>query len=71
MNSLQSLPAEDARKKFADLLDDSQFRSTHTEITRRGKTAGFLVPPEWYARAAEALATTAPERPTDSKETSE
>lgn len=55
MTSPQSLPVEEARKKFADLLDDSQFRSTHTAITRRGKTAGIVVPPEWYARAIEAL----------------
>jgi len=55
MTSPQSLPVEEARKKFADLLDDSQFRSTHTAITRRGKTAGIVVPPEWYARAVEAL----------------
>jgi PHD/YefM family antitoxin component YafN of YafNO toxin-antitoxin module len=59
MTSPQSLPVEEARKKFADLLDDSQFRSTHTAITRRGKTAGYVVPPEWYARAVEALS---PER---------
>jgi PHD/YefM family antitoxin component YafN of YafNO toxin-antitoxin module len=56
MTSPQSLPVEEARKRFADLLDDSQFRSTHTAITRRGKTAGYVVPPEWYARAVEALA---------------
>lgn len=55
MTSPQSLPVEEARKKFADLLDDSQFRSTHTAITRRGKIAGYVVPPEWYARALEAL----------------
>jgi prevent-host-death family protein len=48
MTKPQSLPVEEARKKFADLLDDSQFRSTHTAITRRGKTAGYVVPPEWY-----------------------
>lgn len=55
MTSPQSLPVEEARKRFADLLDDSQFRSTHTAITRRGKTAGYVVPPEWYERAVEAL----------------
>lgn len=56
MTKPESLPVEDARKKFADILDGTQFRSTHTEITRRGKTAGYVVPPEWYARAVEALA---------------
>lgn len=61
MTKPQSLPVEEARKKFADLLDDSQFRSAHTEITRRGKTAGYVVPPEWYARAVEALAQEQPD----------
>jgi prevent-host-death family protein len=56
MTKPQSLPVEEARKKFADVLDGTQFRSTHTEITRRGKPAGYVVPPEWYASAAEALA---------------
>ena len=49
MTKPQSLPVEEARKKFADILDGSQFRNTHTEITRRGKPAGYVVPPEWYA----------------------
>lgn len=65
MTKPDSLPVEEARKKFADLLDGSQFRSTHTEITRRGKPAGYVVPPEWYARALEALAG---ERPASSEE---
>lgn len=65
MTKPDSLPVEEARKKFADLLDGSQFRSTHTEITRRGKPAGYVVPPEWYARAVEALAA---ERPVGSEE---
>lgn len=51
MTKPQSLPVEEARKKFADVLDGSQFRSQHTEITRRGKPAGYVVPPEWYAEA--------------------
>ncbi|MBP5870869.1 type II toxin-antitoxin system Phd/YefM family antitoxin [Streptomyces scabiei] len=55
MTKPESLPVEEARKKFADVLDGTQFRSTHTEITRRGKPAGYVVPPEWYARAVEAL----------------
>lgn len=60
MTGPESLPVEEARKKFADILDGTQFRSTHTEITRRGKAAGVVVPPEWYARAVEALAQEAP-----------
>lgn len=53
MTKPQKLPVEEARKKFADLLDGSQFRGEHTEITRRSKPAGFLVPPEWYAAMTE------------------
>jgi hypothetical protein len=55
MTKPESLPVEEARKKFADILDGTQFRSTHTEITRRGKAAGVVVPPEWYGEAVEAL----------------
>lgn len=55
MTKPESLPVEEARKKFADILDGTQFRSTHTEITRRGKAAGVVVPPEWYDEAVEAL----------------
>lgn len=67
MTSPESLPVEDARKKFADILDGTQFRSTHTQITRRGKRAGYVVPPEWYDSAVDALAqihTAAAEEPT-------
>jgi prevent-host-death family protein len=56
MTKPESLPVEEARKKFADILDGTQFRNTHTEITRRGKAAGVVVPPEWYDEAIEALA---------------
>ena len=56
MTKPESLPVEEARKRFADVLDGSQFRSTHTEITRRGKAAGVVVPPEWYEQALQALA---------------
>jgi prevent-host-death family protein len=55
MTKPESFPVEDARKKFADILDGTQFRSTHAQITRRGKRAGYVVPPEWYDRAVEAL----------------
>jgi prevent-host-death family protein len=53
MKKPESLPVEEARKKFADVLDGTQFRSQHVEITRRGKPAGYVVPPEWYATAIE------------------
>ena len=48
MTDPQRYPVETARKKIADILDGTQFRSEHAEITRRDKPAGYLVPPEWY-----------------------
>jgi len=56
MKKPQSIPVEQARKEFADLLDGSQHKSEHSEITRRGKRSGVLVPPDWYDAAAAALA---------------
>lgn len=56
MTDPQRYPVETARKKIADILDGTQFRSEHAEITRRDKRAGYLVPPEWYDEAIEALA---------------
>lgn len=64
MKKPESLPAEEARKKFADVLDGTQHHSTHFQITRRGKPAGYVVPPEWYERAVESL-TPAPTTPTE------
>lgn len=51
MKKPQSLPVEQARKEFADLLDGSQHKGEHAEITRRGKPSGVLVPPDWYEAA--------------------
>lgn len=48
MTDPERYPVEMARKKIADLLDGTQFRGEHAEITRRDKPAGYLVPPEWY-----------------------
>lgn len=67
MKEPESLPVEQARAKFADVLDGTQHHSQHFEITRRGKSAGYVVPPEWYARALEALeATPTPPAPEES-----
>lgn len=55
MKTPESLPVEQARTKFADILDGTQHHSAHFQITRRGKPAGYVVPPEWWARAVEAL----------------
>lgn len=56
MTKPDSLPVEEVRKKIADVLDGTQHYGQHVEITRRGKRAGIVVPPEWYDRAVEALA---------------
>lgn len=56
MTDPQRYPVETARKKIADILDGTQFRGEHAEITRRGKAAGVVVPPEWYDEATQALA---------------
>ncbi|MBE4735718.1 type II toxin-antitoxin system Phd/YefM family antitoxin [Streptomyces caniscabiei] len=56
MTDPQRYPVETARKKIADILDGTQFRGETAEITRRDKRAGYLVPPEWYDEAIEALA---------------
>lgn len=55
MKTPESVPVEEARKKFADILDGTQHHAQHVEITRRGKRAGVVVPPEWYDSAVEAL----------------
>lgn len=55
MKTPESMPVEEARKKFADILDGTQHHSQHVEITRRGKRAGVVVPPEWYDSAVDAL----------------
>ncbi|MFJ9101315.1 type II toxin-antitoxin system Phd/YefM family antitoxin [Streptomyces sp. NPDC102405] len=56
MKKPQSIPVEQARKEFADILDGSQHKGEHAEITRRGKRSGVLVPPDWYDAAVAALA---------------
>lgn len=56
MKKPQSVPVEQARKEFADLLDGSQHKGEFAEITRRGKPAGVVVPPDWFTTAVAAIA---------------
>lgn len=56
MTKTNKMPTEEARKKLGDLLNAAQFAGDHTEITRHGKTAGYLVPGDWYDAATSALA---------------
>ncbi|MEV7492192.1 type II toxin-antitoxin system prevent-host-death family antitoxin [Streptomyces anulatus] len=51
-----SLTQAQARVRFSDVLDATQFGGRSIEITRRGRRAGVLVPPEWYAEAVAAIA---------------
>jgi len=39
MKEPESLPVEQARTKFADILDGTQHHSQHFRITRRGKSS--------------------------------
>jgi prevent-host-death family protein len=56
MKTPESVPVEEARRKFADILDGTQHHSQHWQITRRGKPAGYVVPPEWWTASTEQAA---------------
>lgn len=47
--------AEDARKKWAELIGRAQHAGRHTTITRSGKRAAIVVDPAWYDRAVAAI----------------
>jgi prevent-host-death family protein len=47
--------AEEARTRFADLLDATQYYGRVVRIVRRRRVAGVLVPEEVWERAQEAL----------------
>lgn len=49
------MPVQEAREKFAQLLNGTQWQGKHIAITRHGKTAGVLVPPDWYEQAKQAI----------------
>jgi prevent-host-death family protein len=55
MKKPQSVPVEQARKEFADLLDGTQHKGEFVEITRRGRSASVMVPPEWFEVAVAAI----------------
>ncbi|MFE4420420.1 type II toxin-antitoxin system prevent-host-death family antitoxin [Streptomyces sp. NPDC056817] len=52
MKKPETIPVERARKEFADLLDGTQHKGQFVEITRRGKAAGVVVPPDWFGNTA-------------------
>lgn len=51
----ETVKVQEAREQFAQLLNGTQWQGKHIAITRHGKTAGVLVPPDWYERATQAL----------------
>lgn len=51
----ETVPVQEAREQFAQLLNGTQWQGKHIAITRHGKTAGVLVPPDWYERARKAI----------------
>lgn len=51
----ETVKVQEAREQFAQLLNGTQWQDKHIAITRHGKTAAVLVPPDWYERAKEAL----------------
>lgn len=51
----ESMKVQEAREQFADLLNATQWQGKHIAVTRHGKTAGVLVPNDWYERARAAL----------------
>ncbi|MET8278212.1 type II toxin-antitoxin system prevent-host-death family antitoxin [Micromonospora sp. NPDC005174] len=48
--------AEEARKRWAELIGRAQHAQRHSTITRSGKRAAIVVDPDWYDRAEIALA---------------
>lgn len=49
------MKVQEAREQFAQLLNGTQWQGKHIAITRHGKTAAILVPPDWYEEAQAAL----------------
>ncbi|UPZ27620.1 type II toxin-antitoxin system Phd/YefM family antitoxin [Streptomyces sp. LRE541] len=51
----ETVKVQEAREQFAQLLNGTQWQDKHIAITRHGKTAAVLVPPDWYEKAQAAL----------------
>jgi prevent-host-death family protein len=59
MAASKQVRAADARRDFSSLLDEVEHHGVHVEIRRYNDPAAYLVPPAWYERAQQALATSA------------
>ena len=56
MSANRQVQAADARRDLSTLLDEVEHHGVHIEIRRYNDPAAYLVPPEWYERARQALA---------------
>jgi PHD/YefM family antitoxin component YafN of YafNO toxin-antitoxin module len=59
----KQLLSEEARRNFGALLGEVQYQGVHVTVMRYKTPAAVIVPPDWYARAVEALAASNPEHP--------
>ena len=46
----------EARRDFSSLLDEVEHHGVHVTVLRYTTPAAIIVPPDWYARAVQALA---------------
>jgi prevent-host-death family protein len=53
---MEEYKVQEAREQFAQLLNATQWQGKHVAITRHGRRAAVLVPPDWYDEAIEAIA---------------
>lgn len=53
---MEEYKVQEAREQFAQLLNAAQWQGKHVAITRHGKLAAVLVPPDWYDQAVQTLA---------------
>ncbi len=51
----ETVSVQDARRTFADLVSHAQWGGQPVQITKHGKSAAYLVGPEWFKRARQAL----------------
>ena len=54
--AVREVLAAEARRDFSALLDDVEHHDTHVKVQRYTTVAAVMVPPDWYARAVQALA---------------
>jgi prevent-host-death family protein len=53
--NMDRISIEAARPKLGEIVDRVRFTDEPVIVTRQGKTAAFVVSPDWYRAAAHAL----------------